>query len=93
MVNAFLLMGSHKNAIGKAVNFGMGSDLSINAIARLIVELSHSQSRIVYVEARQAEVQRLCCNPALAKKLFGWQAIVPIAEGLRRNIQWAQHVC
>jgi hypothetical protein len=39
-------MGSHKDAVGRAVNFGMGSDLSINAIAKLIVELSHSKSRI-----------------------------------------------
>jgi NDP-hexose 4,6-dehydratase len=93
MVAAFLLMGSHKDAVGRAVNFGMGTYLSINAVARLIVELSHSKSRIVYIGARRAEVQRLCCNPTLAKKLFGWQAIVPIDEGLRKNIAWARNVC
>jgi nucleoside-diphosphate-sugar epimerase len=93
MVNAFLLMGSHKDAIGKSVNFGTGADLSINAIAKLILGLSRSKSRIVYVGARQGEVQRLCCNPSLAKKLFGWQAIVSIEEGLRRNIKWAQNLC
>lgn len=88
MVEAFLLMGSRKEAIGKAVNFGNGKDYSINFIAEKIKELSGSKSKIVHVEKRLAEVHKLICDYGLAKKLFGWKPRVSIGEGLQRNIEW-----
>ncbi|MDP2974500.1 MAG: GDP-mannose 4,6-dehydratase, partial [Candidatus Diapherotrites archaeon] len=88
MVAAFLLMGGRKEAIGQAVNFGNGRDYSVNFIAEKIKELSGSKSKIVHVEKRLAEVQRLICDYGLAKKLFGWKPAVSIEEGLRLNIEW-----
>ncbi len=90
MVEAFMVMASRKEAVGKAVNFGNGKDYSINFIAQKIRELSGSKSKIVHVEKRMAEVQRLICNYGLAKKLFGWQPKVSIEEGLSKNIEWAK---
>ncbi len=91
MVEAFMLMGSRKEAIGRAVNFGNGRDYSINFIAEKIKELSKSKSKIVHVEKRLAEVQRLICDYGLAKKLFGWKPMVSIEEGLQRNIEWEKN--
>ncbi|MBN2067705.1 MAG: GDP-mannose 4,6-dehydratase [Candidatus Diapherotrites archaeon] len=90
MVEAFMLMASRKEAVGKAVNFGNGKDYSINFIAEKVKELSGSKSKIVHVEQRKAEVQRLICNYGLAKKLFGWQPKVSIEEGLKKNIEWVE---
>ena len=41
MINAFLLMGFHKNAIGKCINFGTGISYTINKLANLIIKLSN----------------------------------------------------
>ena len=90
MVHAFLLMGSEKKAIGEAVNFGTGRDISINEIARKIVEMSESSSKIVHVEERKSEVGKLCCDYSKAKKLFGWEPKVSIDEGLKKTIEWAK---
>lgn len=90
MIDAFLIMGSHKNAIGKAVNFGTGKAITINYIARKIKEISGSSSKIVHVEERISQVKKLCCDYLLSKKLFGWRPKVGIDEGLRRNIEWAR---
>lgn len=90
MIRAFLLMGSEKKAIGQAVNFGTGKDVSIKEIAKKIVELSKSSSEIVHVEKRTSEVDRLCCDYSKAKKLFGWEPKVSIDEGLKKNIDWAR---
>jgi len=89
-VDAFLEVGWHKEAVGRVVNFGTGKDTSINTLARLIKEISKSNSEIVHVERRVAEVDRLCCDYSLAKDLFGWRPKVDIEEGLRRNIEWAK---
>ena len=90
MVDAFLTMGRHPKAVGQAVNFGTGVDVSITKTAVLIKKLSGSASKIVYVKKRMSEVQRLICGYRLATKLFGWRPRVTYEEGLKRNIEWAR---
>lgn len=90
MVDAFMIMGSHENAIGKAVNFGTGEAITVNYIAKKIKEISGSGSKIVHTEDRTAQVPKLLCNYSLAKKLFKWKPKIFIDEGLRRNIKWAK---
>ncbi|MEW6407145.1 MAG: GDP-mannose 4,6-dehydratase [Patescibacteria group bacterium] len=90
MIDAFLIMGSHDKAIGKAVNFGTGRAVTINYIAKKIKDIAKSNSRIVHTEQRLAEVPKLLCNYSLANKLFGWKPKIFIDEGLRRNVEWAK---
>jgi len=90
MVDAFLIMGSDRKAIGEVVNFGSGKDVSINELAGLIIKLSGSKSKIVHVEKRLAEVDRLICDYSKAKKLFGWEPKVGLEEGLKRNIEYSR---
>ncbi len=87
-VEGFLTMGSRKEAIGKAVNFGSGKDYTINETSKLIKKLSESTSEIIHEKERPAEVNRLICDYGLAKKLFGWEPKISLEEGLRRNIEW-----
>lgn len=88
MIRAFLATGSDRRAIGEAINFGTSKDISIREIAEKIVRLSGSESRIAHEKERAAEVSRLCCDYSKAKRLFGWEPLVDIDEGLRRNIEW-----
>jgi nucleoside-diphosphate-sugar epimerase len=90
-VRAFLVMASNKKAIGQAVNFGTEKDYSINYIAKKIIELSGSKSKIIHIKKRTSEVDRLNGSYQKAKKLFGWKPKISFEEGLRRNIEWAKH--
>lgn len=90
MVDAFLLMGIHPEAIGRAVNFGTGVATSIAALARLVIEATGSDSSIEHAPARKAEVARLCCDHGLASRLLGWRAATTLAEGLARHAAWAR---
>lgn len=88
MVDAFLVMGRHKKAIGEAVNFGTGKDIDINKTAKWIVKHAKSNSDIIHVKQRLAEVHKLRCNPAKAFKLFGWKAKITPEAGIKKNIEW-----
>ena len=88
MIKAFIIMGSEKKAIGEVVNFGTSKDVSINEVAKKIIDISGSKSKVVHQEERLAEVNKLCCDYTKAKKLFGWEPAIGIDEGLRRNITW-----
>ncbi|MBI2547519.1 MAG: GDP-mannose 4,6-dehydratase [Candidatus Aenigmarchaeota archaeon] len=87
-VNAFLIMGQDKKAIGQAVNFGTGKETTIKELAEKIKKLSNSKSEIVYTKERTAQVKRLCCDFSKALKLFGWSPKVTLDEGLKINIEW-----
>lgn len=88
MINAFLIMGRHKKAIGLAVNFGTGHDISIKKTAELVLLETGSKSKIVHIGKRLAEVHKLRCNSKLAQNTFGWSAKISLPEGLKRNIDW-----
>ena len=90
-VAGFLLMGRNKKAIGHAVNFGSGVDISINELAEKIIEQTGSSSKIINTEDRPGQVMRLCCDNTKAKEMFGWEPKVSIDEGIKRNIEWMKN--
>ena len=90
MIEAFLIMGANKKAIGKFVNFGTGMSHSIIKTAKLIVKISNSKSKIIFKKKRLAEVPNLVCNYNFAKKLFNWKPKTKLEEGLYQNIEWSK---
>ena len=90
MIDAFLVMGSNKKAIGKFVNFGTGKSHSIMKTAKLIVQISQSKSKIIFIKKRLAEVPNLVCNYNFAKKLFNWKPKTKFEKGLYQNIEWSR---
>ncbi len=91
MIRAFLVMGEHPKAVGRSVNFGTGHDVSINTLAEKVVKFSGSRSKIIHIKKRLAEVKKLRVDASLAKKLFGWKAVVGVDEGIRKNIAWMRN--
>ncbi|MCK6556211.1 GDP-mannose 4,6-dehydratase [Candidatus Binatia bacterium] len=90
MVEAFLTMGAHPEAVGRAVNFGTGNDVTIGTVARYVREITGCRSEIVHVDDRRAQVHRLCCDAALAQRLFGWRPAVGLRDGIERTAAWAR---
>ena len=62
---------------------------TINFLAKEIKRISGSNSRIIHIPERKAEVQRLTCDASLCKKL-GWKHKIDIYKGLKLNIDWAR---
>ena len=89
-VRAFLQIGSSKKTNQKVINFGTGKHHSVIYLAKKIKELTKSESKIKFIKARKAEVQRLTCNANLCKKLTGWKPKINIVDGLIENIKWAK---
>ena len=88
-VNAFIIVSQSKKSLQKVINFGTGKDYSINFLAKEIKKISKSNSKIIHVPERKAEVQRLTCDATLCKKL-GWKNKIDIYTGLKLNIEWAK---
>lgn len=70
------------------VNLGNPNETTILELARLIIKLTNSHSKIVYKElpvddprVRQPDITR-------ARKNFGWEPKISLEEGLKRTIEW-----
>tara|TARA_B100000989_G_scaffold211754_1_gene160765 strand:- start:3195 stop:4166 length:972 start_codon:yes stop_codon:yes gene_type:complete len=89
-VDAFLKVGASKKTNKIVVNFGTGKHHTVIFLAKSIKRLSKSNSKIIFIKERKAEVQRLTCDATLCKKLTGWKPKVDIIQGLKKNIEWAK---
>jgi UDP-glucose 4-epimerase len=71
-----------------AANISTGAETSVNEIYRSLAELTGLGAPAVHGPAREGEVYRTALDPALAARWLGWSPVVPLAEGLRRTVEW-----
>lgn len=91
-VDGFVAASSHPQVLGEVVNVGSGREISVGDLARLIVRLVGTDSRVIEDENRvrpeKSEVDRLLCNNEKAMRLMGWKPMIDLEEGLLRSIEW-----
>ncbi|MBT2421846.1 NAD-dependent epimerase/dehydratase family protein [Streptomyces sp. ISL-22] len=70
------------------VNIGGGEEITMLDLARRIVEVTGSSSRIRFVERPVDDPVRRLPDTGLAQERLGWQPRVDWIEGLKRTIGW-----
>jgi dTDP-glucose 4,6-dehydratase len=96
-VSGFVLAAESPEAVGKTINLGSGSEISIGDLAQLIgrlvgkpIEITTDDNRI---RPDQSEVERLIADTTLAQRVLGWQPEISLEDGLRLTIDWLrQHL-
>lgn len=88
----FIALGECDDAVGRDVNLGVGEEISIGALAELIMDVVGRTVPIVGDDQRsrpeRSEVERLLSDNALARELTGWVPQVSLREGLERTVAW-----
>ena len=88
-VKAYSLLGVTPGIEGKVINFGSGRELKIKNIAKLILTLTNSKSKLTFdKKLRSGETPKLLCNTSNAKKLLKWQTNVDFETGLKQTIDY-----
>ena len=70
------------------VNIGNCGEMSVLELARLIIDLTGSDSRIVFIDRPQDDPTVRRPDTTLARTALGWEATVDIRDGLLRTIDW-----
>jgi UDP-glucose 4-epimerase len=79
VVDAVIAVAFAKNTIGKVINIGNDFEISINDLARKVIEETNSTSKISYVPYTEAygegfeDMERRVPNIDLIRDLVGWQ--------------------
>jgi len=83
-----------REAAGRVFNIGSDRETSVNELARLIRQLTGSNSEIVHVPYEAAygpsfeETRRRVPDVRRAREVLGFEARTTLEEGLQRTVEW-----
>lgn len=76
-------------AIGRTLNLGAGAEISINDLAAAVASAAgRPAASVVHDRPRPGDVLRLYADTTAARTLLGYEARVPLTEGLGRLLDW-----
>jgi NAD dependent epimerase/dehydratase len=91
-VDGFMRAAGVNEAIGRVINLGSGSEISMQELAQLVRTLTNLDFGIEVeldrLRPEASEVERLLADTTLARQLLGWQPAVSLNEGLVKTISW-----
>jgi GDP-L-fucose synthase len=79
------LMNNYSDA--QHVNVGVGEDVTIRELAELIAEITGFSGEITWDASKPDGTPRKLVDVTFIKQL-GWQAQIPLAEGIRKTYAW-----
>jgi UDP-glucuronate decarboxylase len=72
------------------INIGNPDEFTVIELAKKVIELTGSKSKIIHVEEAISDPKKRKPNIALAKKKLGWSPKVKLDEGLKRTLEWTK---
>lgn len=88
LIDGFLrLMGSRTEITGP-INLGNPAEITVGALAEIIIDMTGSHSRIVHRPLPVDDPRRRRPDISRAETLLGWQPRVPLREGLSKTIDY-----
>lgn len=70
------------------VNITTEEEISVLEMAKMIKEITNSQSEIIFTPQRPGQIFKEQISAKKAKKLFGWRAKTSFKEGLEKTYKW-----
>ena len=84
-----ILAGESAAAVGRTINLGSGSEVTINDLAATVARVAGRPGAAVVHEAgRPGDVLRLCADMSQARTLLGYDVRVTLDDGLGRLLAW-----
>ncbi len=74
------------------VNIGNPAEITIRDLASMIISMTGSKSKIVYLPLPQDDPKQRQPDISLAKKVLGWEPLVSPEEGLAKTIEYFRAV-
>jgi len=91
-VEGFLKAATRRAALGRTMNLGTSTEISIGDLVEKVGEILGRELRTSKeanrVRPPGSEVERLLSDNRLAGELLGWRPEISLDEGLRRTLAW-----
>ena len=88
MVSALIMLMNTSDDFTGPMNLGNPDEFTILELAELIVDLTNSNSKIVFKPLPQDDPVRRCPDISLAKGKLGWTPKIKLQEGLVKTVEY-----
>ena len=88
LVNGFIRMMSTGDEVTGPINLGNPHEIPVRELAKRILMLTGSKSRLVFRPLPQDDPMQRCPDITKAQALLGWTPSIELNEGLRRTITY-----
>ncbi len=78
--------------VQEPVNLGNDEEVTVLELAEAVRDVAASESDIVFLERPVDDPEVRRPDLTRAREWLGWQPEVPLAEGLKRTVEWAREV-
>ncbi len=86
--NLLALAAPAERVAGRVFNVACGTRFSLNETYRILAENTGYTKPPQYVEPRAGDIRNSLADISAARDAFGYEVIVPFAEGLSRTVDW-----
>jgi UDP-glucuronate decarboxylase len=92
LIDALIRLMNSSDDFTGPVNLGNPVETSILELAQTIIELTGSNSSLVYKELPSDDPRKRCPDISLAKEKLGWEPKVSLKEGLVKTIEYFEEL-
>ena len=90
-VEANILAAESEEAVGRVLNIGGGSRISVNAVLDILTELV-GPLNVRHEEDQKGDVRHTMSETTAAREVLGYSPKVGIREGLAREVEWMRRI-
>lgn len=83
-----LMLGLEKHPVPEPINIGTNEEITIGELISLIIKLAGSKSQLVFDTSKPTGQPRRNGDFSRAREILGFEAKVPLPDGLRTTIDW-----
>jgi UDP-glucuronate decarboxylase len=88
MIRGILRMAYLPELSGEIINLGSGKEIEIIELAKIILRLTNSDSKIEFYPLPPDDPKRRCPDTSKADKLLTWRTEITLKDGLDKTISW-----
>ncbi|MBR3127183.1 MAG: SDR family oxidoreductase, partial [Solobacterium sp.] len=92
LIEGMIRMMNSRDGFTGPVNVGNPGEFTILQLAKMVIDLTGSKSKIVYRELPQDDPLQRKPDITLAKKELNWEPTIALEEGLRKTIDYFRSV-
>lgn len=82
----------NERAYGEIINIGSEEVVTINHLAKIVLEKMGSELKPIYVPPRPLDVKRAYSSSEKARRLLGYETSTPLEVGIGRMAKWAKSI-
>lgn len=92
LVDGFVRLMSSADEVTGPINLGNPVEFTILELARQVIALTGSPSRIIHRPLPQDDPRQRCPDISTAQSVLGWSPMIQLEEGLKRTIEYFDSV-